>query len=249
MTLPPGRPGPGTIGIATLAGGDEKVAVREHQARAEVAAAVVARQGHVDLFHVLQARPREPAAGDRRGGVVIVVGARVGEVNQAVVGEVRVERHVEQPALAVVPHLRHAGHRLGVEHAVGHDAEPAGAFGHQHPPVRQEGEAPGMLQPVHHPDQMEAVLRAFVRAEPLGRRERVGCAEENCCHPEQRPDGARGLWSFTASLMHALRSSSLRGTYHRVPQPCQGLRRSWGCGRSAHGPPFGDGTKREDCAQ
>ena len=70
-----------------------------------MAAVVVARQGDVDLLHVLQAVADQPAARDRGGGVIVVVRARVGEVDQAVLREVRVQRHVEQPALAVVPHL------------------------------------------------------------------------------------------------------------------------------------------------
>ena len=60
----------------------------------------------------------------------------------------------------------------GTTQPVADDAEPAGALGHQHPPVGQEGEAPRVLQPFHQPDQMEAVLGALVSADALGRRER-----------------------------------------------------------------------------
>ena len=225
------------VGLAPLARGDKEVAIGEQEARAEVAAAVVARQGDVDLLDILQARADEPAAGDRGGRIVIVVGARIGEVDQAVLREAGVQRHVEQPALAIVPHLGHARDRLGHEPAVRDDAEPAGALRHQHPPVGQEGEAPGVLQPVHHLDQMETVLGALERAEPLGRRERAGRAEENRRHREQRPDGAYGSYPSTASLRHALRSSPMRGTYHRAPQPCQWPRRPWGCGCRWLGPP------------
>ena len=130
------------VGLAPLARSDEEVAIGEQQARAEVAAAVVARQGDVDLLDILQARADEPAAGDRGGRIVIVVGARIGEVDQAVLREAGVQHHVEQPALAIVPHLGHARDRLGHEPAVRDDAEPAGALRHQHPPVGQEGEDP-----------------------------------------------------------------------------------------------------------
>ena len=73
-----------------------------------MAAVVVARQGDVELLHVFHAVADEPAARDRGSGLVIVVGTRVGKVDEAVLGEVRVQGHVEQPALAVRPHLRHA---------------------------------------------------------------------------------------------------------------------------------------------
>ena len=178
MTLPAGSPTScARSGSPRSPAVTKEVAIGEQEARAEVAAAVVARQGDVDLLDILQARADEPAAGDRGGRIVIVVGARIGEVDQAVLREAGVQRHVEQPALAIVPHLGHARDRLGHEPAVRDDAEPAGALRHQHPPVGQEGEAPGVLQPVHHLDQMETVLGALERAEPLGRRERAGRAE------------------------------------------------------------------------
>ena len=49
-----------------------------------------------------------------------------------------------------------------------------------------------MLQPVHHLDQMETVLGALERAEPLGRRERAGRAEEK--PPPSRATPRRRLW-------------------------------------------------------
>jgi len=160
-----------TVRLASLAGGDEEIAVGKEQTRAKVAAAVVARQGDVNFLHTFQAGVDEPAARDR-GRCIVAVGARarVGEIDQAVIDEARVQRYVEQTALAVVPHLRHAGNRLGCEPPTIDDAESAGALRHQHPPVGQEGEAPRVLQSFDHGDQMEAVFGALVGVEPLSRR-------------------------------------------------------------------------------
>jgi hypothetical protein len=54
-----------------------------------------------------------------------------------------VQRNVVQAFQRPIEHLRNAGNRLGVEHAVAHDAEPARALGDQDAAIRQERERIG----------------------------------------------------------------------------------------------------------
>ena len=78
------------------------------------------------------------------------------------------QRDVHQSLAARREHLRQARERLGVEHAVAHDAEPAAVLRDQHVAVRQEGERPGAHQASHghHPEAL--LLR--VKHLRLGRR-------------------------------------------------------------------------------
>ena len=70
----------------------------------------------------------------------------VGPVDHPVLGEARRHRDVEEAALAAGEDLGQAGHRLGELPVGGDDAEPAGPLGDQVAAVRQEREAPGMLE-------------------------------------------------------------------------------------------------------
>ena len=113
----------------------------------------------IDHLHVVDARRRrivdELAARHRR--VVLVVLARLGEapVDQVVLRERGIERHVEQAALAAREHRGQSGHRrrqlaVGAEHA-----QPAGPLGDQHLAARQERHAPRILQAFDDGDDVE----------------------------------------------------------------------------------------------
>ena len=64
----------------------------------------------------------------------------VGEVDQVVVGKLRMKCQVVESLQRSIEHLWHAGNRLGVEHAVAYDPQTAGALRDQHVPVGQEHE-------------------------------------------------------------------------------------------------------------
>ena len=85
----------------------------EDEARAEVVVAPHLRllaEDHLDVAergHVF----REPPAGDRRTVDPVVAGLGVAPVDEAIVGEIGVERHVEETALPARHDLRHPGNR------------------------------------------------------------------------------------------------------------------------------------------
>ena len=121
----------------------------EHHAPAEVTAAVRLRQRPEQHLHVFEPVAVEPAAGEL-GAVAASALPGVGDVDEAVLREVRVEHHVVQPALAGFRHRRgEPADGSRVQRAVRLDvAQPAGPFGDEHPSVGEERERPGMLQPV-----------------------------------------------------------------------------------------------------
>ena len=111
-----------------------------------------------DHLHVGQPFGVEPAA-RHRGRVAPAAGFAVAPVDELVVGELRVERHVEQAALAAGVHLRQAGQRgagLAVEPD---DAHPPRPFGDQQAAVGQEREPPRVLQPMRDGDDLDLERR------------------------------------------------------------------------------------------
>ena len=90
---------------------DEQPAVtREHQPRSEVMAALHRRLLAEDDLHAGELAALEHAARDR-GSVASLAGLRVGQVDEAVLREGGVERHVEQAALPLGLDRRHSGNR------------------------------------------------------------------------------------------------------------------------------------------
>ena len=119
----------------------------DHAVAAEDEAAVQPRVAFVGLRHeeianVGERAAIEPAPRERRCAFAVLDGLGVGEVDQPVVGETWMERDIHQAAVAVRSHARHAGDRRRVEHAVADQADPAGPFGDQHAPIREEGDTP-----------------------------------------------------------------------------------------------------------
>ena len=74
---------------------------------------------------------------------------RVGDVKQAIRGELRVRRHFEQAALPLVHHRRHALDRVRQQLAIADNAQPPRAFGDQRVAARQERDRPGLDEPLH----------------------------------------------------------------------------------------------------
>ena len=147
------------LGDRPVAHGDEERAVAmPDQAAAEVQPRIERRRLAEDHLHVVDPRRRavdQRAAG--HGGVVHAAVARLGvaPVDQLVGGEFRIERHVEQAALAARVHGRQPGDRLRLG-AVGiHHPQPARPLGHEHPAVGQERYPPRVLQALGHRDHVE----------------------------------------------------------------------------------------------
>ena len=132
----PDPPAGGHVDLAVAAEGDPSVEPRVG----------VEGLGDHQVLHVVErassSRPRARAG--EAAAVVVPLG--VGEIDEAVVREVGMHGHVHQPAVAVGPHLRHAGDRVRVERAVAHDAKAAVALGDEHPAAGQERDGPGMRQ-------------------------------------------------------------------------------------------------------
>ena len=66
-----------------------------------------------DHLDIIDAAVTELATGNGGSGVVFTR-LRIGEIDQPVVGEMGIERHVEQPALALREDLWHAPEPLGL---------------------------------------------------------------------------------------------------------------------------------------
>ena len=127
-------------------------------------ARVQRRALRVDHLHVLDARRiavHEPAARD--GGVVhAVAGFGVAPVNEPIRREPRIDRDVEQAALAARVDRRKPGDGLGQLPVGGDDAQAARPLGHEHLAVRQERHAPRILERAGDRDDVERDVRLLL---------------------------------------------------------------------------------------
>ena len=99
---------------------------------------------------ILQAGPVIGQTAASHGGAgAAVAGLGIGQVDQAVLGEIRRQGHVEQAALPLRGHL---GYAFGRGQAAGNAQQPqiAGAFGDEDAAIGQKGHGPGMLQAARH---------------------------------------------------------------------------------------------------
>ena len=89
------------------------------------------------------------ATADRRTGLAVTALFGVGQVDGAVLGELRRQHHIQQAALALGPDLGHTADRradlaFGIDHP-----QVAGTLGDQHVlAARQERQGPGIAQAV-----------------------------------------------------------------------------------------------------
>ena len=108
----------GAIAVAALADRDEQIAFRvERESRAEVIRRADQRLGDEDHLQVVEPALTELGAGDASAVAALALG-RVGQIDQPVGGESRVEGDIEQTALATRVDLGHARNRGRVERAV-----------------------------------------------------------------------------------------------------------------------------------
>ena len=128
-------------------------------------AGVAARQQVEKLVPVDKAVTFQPGASDR-GADTVGIAHRERQVDQAVACEVRVQRDVEQPTLAMRRDRRHAGDRFGVQPAVGEQPQSTRALGDQDAAVGQERHAPRVLEALgegHDAERTRPVVRAIGR--------------------------------------------------------------------------------------
>jgi hypothetical protein len=55
--------------------------------------------------------------------------------------------HIHQSCESLCLDLRQSSHRLGIEHAVSDNAQPAGPLGNQDSSIRQKGHTPWLVNP------------------------------------------------------------------------------------------------------
>jgi len=115
------------------------------------------------------------ATGARRGRLVI------GEVDQLVLAELRVQGEVHETGEALRVHLRHAGHWIRIEDAVANHAQPPRPLANQDAAIGKKRHAPRLHEPLRH-DQANLMLDARIehhrpirqrRRRPNNRRRRV----------------------------------------------------------------------------
>src|SRR5215211_7273666 len=85
----------------------------------------------------------------RRSGAAFT-GLGVGEIDEAVLGEARIQCDVQQTTLASRLYLRYPPERLGDPAAPVYDPQPSRPLGDEHTAVRQKLEGPGMLEAASH---------------------------------------------------------------------------------------------------
>ncbi|CUH40976.1 hypothetical protein JSE7799_03717 [Jannaschia seosinensis] len=83
---------------------------------------------------------------ERRVCGLLLGGFDVIEIDQAVLGEIGVDRHIEEPALIAVGDIRRPGDRLGKAALLGKAAQAARLFGDQQRAVGQVRHAPRILE-------------------------------------------------------------------------------------------------------
>ena len=94
----------------------------------------------------------EAGAGERGRDHVVRDVLRVGEIDDLVLREIGMGQDFHQSGQTHGMYFGHAGDRLGIEAAVTHEAEPAGAFGNEHVAVGKKCQAPGMHETAGHRD-------------------------------------------------------------------------------------------------
>ena len=131
------------------------------------------------------------------------------------VGELRIERHVEQPAEAGRQRLRHRPDWRRIEDAVADHAQAAGPLGDEHAAVGHERDAPGVIEPLDGRDVQAAAARAEI---PRAGAQRVGGRRTAPARRRGRCRGARG-WGL---LRHGSRARHEPHEHRHGGQPAGG---------------------------
>jgi hypothetical protein len=135
--------------LATVTESDVEVAFAvEHDARAEVISRTQLGLHPENDLHIFKMIAFQHAARHFRSDA-IAVARRERQIHAVVFGKLRMQCHIQQSALAYCRYVGNAADSLGIEFEIlADDTQAACAFCHQHAPVRQESQRPGVLQPV-----------------------------------------------------------------------------------------------------
>ena len=159
---------------------EERARAVEDDPRAPMVRAGVGRLLTEDHLQVLERRAGaiDLRARDRGSGAAVAAVLGKAQVDHAIAGEIRIGKHVEQAALAAGENLRQPGEGLRELAPGRHHPKPPGPFRHEHGPIRQEGESPGMLEPAH--DRLDDEVRLLgLHLQRLLRQRRSGQQQES----------------------------------------------------------------------
>ena len=179
----------GEVGAAAGARGHvEEAVAAEHEARGRPAGTVPPRLGDEQFLDVGEGHALEPAAGERGGGHAVGATLVVGEIDEVILGEARVEHDVHQPRQPLRLHHRHAADRRRVEHAVLQQAQPARPLGDEHAAVGKPGEAPRVGEAAGDDRHLDLVLlRRVEHPRTVAERERAARRSARRRHAVSRP--------------------------------------------------------------
>jgi hypothetical protein len=112
------------------------------------AGAAPVRIGDEDVLAVGERRAAVPPRAIHGGRRIplSLAGLRIGEIDQPVLREARVERHVKHAAETGCEHLGERANRRWIKHTVSDHAQSPGPFGHEHAAVGHERDSPGMIE-------------------------------------------------------------------------------------------------------
>src|SRR5262245_41524610 len=149
----------------------------------------VLTEDHLDIVDAAVAE----FAAHNRGTRPIFARLRIGEIDETVVGEMGIERHVEKTALALGENSRHAFERFRLRAVLRDDVEPPGPFGHEHATVWQKSDAPGVIEPVRNRLDLD---RALLRVDHvlIGMRELRHQHQGHACQQERGAKQANERW-------------------------------------------------------
>jgi hypothetical protein len=116
------------------------------------------------------------AAGQHRLADIVGNGPVIGQIDEAVAREIRMQDDVHQSLQPAGADLGHAGDRLRIEHAVTDDSQIADALGDQHVAVRQECDRPWLTQIARDDDDAQLAMLGhgrFDQERPVPERRRA----------------------------------------------------------------------------
>src|SRR4026208_2223295 len=128
----------------------QKVGTIERDAATIVRVRLAPRVGDEDVLDVGERGPIESAARQCRRREIVVARLRVGQIDEAILRERRMQRDVEQTAKHTREDFGDAGNRCWIEHAVADDAQTALALGGEHRSIGKKREAPRMRESSRH---------------------------------------------------------------------------------------------------
>jgi hypothetical protein len=152
------------IEFEAIAERDEELAVgAEGKPRAEMVAATDLGLLPEDDLDIFEAPVAELPARDR-GSCGVFAGLRLGEIDEAVLGESGIERHIEKAALTVCDYFGHAFDGLGDDAVFGHNPQASALLRDEHAAIGKKGKTPGLIETLRHRLDLDLSLLGVDRA-------------------------------------------------------------------------------------